>query len=389
MDAGNAENVKSIEALKDVIDEQNHKLSFLTKVLEQKDDVIHLLIKEKDILENEKKKVTTELNAAIKEKENIVIRFAIAEKNILDLKETLESTEKRRRKGERDCDFLNNELKLAQDEKSRIDAALALKSQEYRNSSRCIEKLKNEISSLETKFKWNTVKLKKEMNSTQTNQAAIGNENAIKNERTIALEEALEKTTRELQEITLLLENNSKKEQNLQDENDYFQQNILELQNVLDVNALKLAELDAIKSQLISQQKTNSEHKKRLKEMANIIKDQAASIVEYNDKELKLLKLNAELSTLNAKFINKMSLHKSKVLALMLDNKHINDAQVEYQCNILKLKKNLEVEKKARFDERLLMARHLAEKSKENSVLQNKLEQAYVEAPAKKKKNYY
>ncbi|XP_055551669.1 myosin-10 isoform X2 [Wyeomyia smithii] len=374
--------------------EHNNKLLLFTKILKQKDDLIQLLVKEKDILENEKKKVQAEFSAAIRDKENIVIRFATVEKNVLDLKETLESTEKQKKKIQKEYELLNEKFILAKDEKLRADAALNTKVQEHKNNIQYIERLRNEISSLETKYKWNTVKLRQEMNSKQVNQVTMENDSAVKNDRIIALEKNLEETTRAFKEVSLLLENNIKKVNDLHQENRYLQQNILELQEQLDAKMLNITELqvknnefETVKTQYTLEKRTNIENTQHFKELEGKILSQAAIIIKCSDKETKLLKLNAELSTLNAKFLNELSLHKSKTLALMLDNDSAKANQLEYECSIRKLKKDLELEQKHRYGERLLMAKHLAAKSKKIYILQNKLDQLHAEAVVHKKKN--
>ncbi|XP_055551678.1 uncharacterized protein LOC129734010 isoform X6 [Wyeomyia smithii] len=334
--------------------EHNNKLLLFTKILKQKDDLIQLLVKEKDILENEKKKVQAEFSAAIRDKENIVIRFATVEKNVLDLKETLESTEKQKKKIQKEYELLNEKFILAKDEKLRADAAL----------------------------------------NTKVNQVTMENDSAVKNDRIIALEKNLEETTRAFKEVSLLLENNIKKVNDLHQENRYLQQNILELQEQLDAKMLNITELqvknnefETVKTQYTLEKRTNIENTQHFKELEGKILSQAAIIIKCSDKETKLLKLNAELSTLNAKFLNELSLHKSKTLALMLDNDSAKANQLEYECSIRKLKKDLELEQKHRYGERLLMAKHLAAKSKKIYILQNKLDQLHAEAVVHKKKN--
>ncbi|XP_065078278.1 coiled-coil domain-containing protein 186 [Ochlerotatus camptorhynchus] len=361
--------------------ENINKITYLSKTLEQKDDLIKLLLREKSILQCEKDLLQKEQLSAVRDKESIVMRFAIVEKNVIDLKSQLEQAEKREKKILKECDTLNNRVKAAKDEKMRINAALDVKCQEHIHCLRDIETLKTEISSLETKCRWNTVKLRKE----------------------IECKHALEK---ELQELQKNLENNQKPETDecsshkvaelkqacMCAENNKLHQENLNLQNLLDNNVMKVAELqakmndlEALRAQLSISKDANCNLTEHIQYVQKQLTELTDDINKFQKREYELLALNQELGSLNAKLQNDILLHVSKSQAASLENNEANKTQ--YECQINKLQEELDSERKDRFEERLVMAKHFAEKSKECDNLQQKLNQALEDMTVIKRKH--
>lgn len=91
------------------------------------------------------------------------MRFAILEKNVLDVKLSKENCEKKIKDLNREIELLNGKVKGAATEKTRICNMLDGKCHELKNSQKEVDRLKAEIGNLETKFKWNNLKLKQEI----------------------------------------------------------------------------------------------------------------------------------------------------------------------------------------------------------------------------------
>uniref|UniRef100_A0A8D8HJM6 (northern house mosquito) hypothetical protein n=1 Tax=Culex pipiens TaxID=7175 RepID=A0A8D8HJM6_CULPI len=109
------------------INEISNKYTFLVKTSEQKDDLIKLLIKEKNILDGEKILLQKEHQSAVKDKEIIVMRFAIVEKNLLDAKNHIEQLEKKEKKILKETEALNSRIKILKDEKQNVNTLLEIK----------------------------------------------------------------------------------------------------------------------------------------------------------------------------------------------------------------------------------------------------------------------
>ncbi|EAT40197.1 AAEL008071-PA [Aedes aegypti] len=410
------------------ITEETNKIAFLCKTVEQKDDLIKLLLKEKSILEGEKSLLQKEQQSAIKDKESIVMRFAIVEKNLLDVKTQLEQADKREKRIQKELDTLNEKIKIAKDEKGRIASALDSKSQEHRNCLKDIEKLRTEISSLETRCKWSTVKLRQEIEAKhvlekelhdlknteictksdngestlkkiselKANQITLKHVNVEQADKISALEQQLENTFKERTTLQSLLEITNDKRTKLSVDFEKLQQENLDLQHQLDTNVLKIAELQAklndlgtVRAQLSIVNEINNNLTEHMKNIERQLADQTADVSKFNQRESELLALNEELSSLNATLQNEISLQKSKSIAMSIENNSSKENQSHYEVNIVKLQEQLEYEKKCRYEERLVMAKHLAEKTKDCEVLQQKLDQISGDLDAVKKKNLF
>lgn len=410
------------------ITEETNKIAFLCKTVEQKDDQIKLLLKEKSILEGEKSLLQKEQQSAIKDKESIVMRFAIVEKNLLDVKTQLEQADKREKRIQKELDTLNEKIKIAKDEKGRIASALDSKSQEHRNCLKDIEKLRTEISSLETRCKWSTVKLRQEIEAKhvlekelhdlknteictksdngestlekiselKANQITLKHVNVEQADKISALEQQLENTFKERTTLQSLLEITNDKRTKLSVDFEKLQQENLDLQHQLDTNVLKIAELQAklndlgtVRAQLSIVNEINNNLTEHMKNIERQLADQTADVSKFNQRESELLALNEELSSLNATLQNEISLQKSKSIAMSIENNSSKENQSHYEVNIVKLQEQLEYEKKCRYEERLVMAKHLAEKTKDCEVLQQKLDQISGDLDAVKKKNLF
>lgn len=148
--------------LKRLLEEAQNKCSELLDVVTKKDETIAVLQTTKILLEKEKSSLKRELDISTKEKENAVIRYATVEKNVLDAKTAKEQAEKRIKDATKEVEAANTRMKFAVSEKNRVCGLFDTKCQELRLSQREIERLKGDVTSLETKLKWNTAKLKTE-----------------------------------------------------------------------------------------------------------------------------------------------------------------------------------------------------------------------------------
>ncbi|XP_055632704.1 coiled-coil domain-containing protein 186 isoform X2 [Toxorhynchites rutilus septentrionalis] len=367
--------------------EQQQKIAFLSKVAQQKDDLINLLIKEKNILESEKLLLQREQQTAIKEKEIVVMRFAVVEKNLLDANQQLELSEKRERKTAKECDILHDKIKTMKEDYIRLNTSLSIKAlekeiQELKNRSLPNQKHETEDCSTEKldELKANLIMLK-HVNSEQT-------------ERITVLEQQLKSVSKELQSTKSLLTISEQERTKLHAADKESQHTIADLQNFVDANVLKVAELqtkinelEATRAQLSIANDANRNNVAQIEALNAKLLDQSADIVKQQQKEYELLTLNQELSSLNASLQNDILLFKSKSLAMSLENESIKKGQSVYELNYTKLKNELNAEKQNRTEERLKMAKSLAEKSKECEIILKKYDQVVGDSDALKKKN--
>lgn len=111
--------------------------------------------------------------AAVKEKETMVIKYAISEKSVLELKSARDNAEKKLKEANRENEILQTKVSGAFSEKTRICQLLDKKCYQLKSSQQEIEKLKGDLGTLETKMKWLQNNLRSEMELRQENDKKL------------------------------------------------------------------------------------------------------------------------------------------------------------------------------------------------------------------------
>lgn len=106
--------------LKKLLEESETKCTQLQKVLLQKDEFIVSQEKGKHLLDKEKKMLKREMELAVKEKENAVMRYVTVEKSVLDMKTLKETFEKKFKDAHKEMELTNGKIKMMGAEKTRI-----------------------------------------------------------------------------------------------------------------------------------------------------------------------------------------------------------------------------------------------------------------------------
>ncbi|CAH1117197.1 unnamed protein product [Phaedon cochleariae] len=173
---------------KDVESESNEKLTdvlaFHQKVINEKIQTIKCL--EEKLMKSERlakdyqlklDQALKEKDAAVKQKEMIVVSFAVAEKNVLKEKYQKDQAEKKYKEAHRENEFLQHKVQTMISEKGRICQMLDNKCHEYKNVHQELEHMKADLSSLETKLKWSQNSLKSEIENHKETQTKLESAN--------------------------------------------------------------------------------------------------------------------------------------------------------------------------------------------------------------------
>lgn len=102
-------------------------------------------------------------DTAIKEKEAMVMRYAVGEKNVLKEKQQREVAEKKYKETVRDNEIFQHKVQTMVSEKARICQMLDNKCYEHKTVQQELERTKTDLSALETKLKWSQNSLKTEI----------------------------------------------------------------------------------------------------------------------------------------------------------------------------------------------------------------------------------
>lgn len=108
-------------------------------------------------------KAIKDRDSANKEKETMVIRYAVGEKNILKEKQMKEAVEKKFKDLQREYEILQHRIQTMVSEKARICQMLDNKCYEHKTVQQELERTKSDLTGLETKLKWSQNSLKNEI----------------------------------------------------------------------------------------------------------------------------------------------------------------------------------------------------------------------------------
>ncbi|XP_074041943.1 coiled-coil domain-containing protein 186 isoform X2 [Leptinotarsa decemlineata] len=158
-----------------------------TKQLEEKQTKMEELIKD---LHLKLEQITKQKNSAVKEKEMMVVRFAVAEKNVLKEKSQKEAAEKKCKEATRENELLQHKIQTMVSEKARICQLLDDKCYEHKTTQQELECVKGDLISLETKLKWAHTSLKTEMENRKDAENKLLSLNAKLQEMTSAVEQS-------------------------------------------------------------------------------------------------------------------------------------------------------------------------------------------------------
>ncbi|XP_055376887.1 coiled-coil domain-containing protein 186 [Condylostylus longicornis] len=425
------ENVDSIislnyqEELSQATEKINNYEKFLEQLklaLNQKDNIIALYDREKSILEKEKNALKKQADLAIKEKETIVLRFASNEKALIDAKKETEHSEKQLSEAKKEIKNITGKYQILNEEKSRIQYMLEEKCLDIRKHQKEIEKLKTDVSNLETKLKWNTLKLNQETDAKIALEKKLEEEKfgpraeeknteqkRIENEASMILLkhdvdvkdkqlDSFKKENKSLSEKILSLQENLSKEilekNSLFTELEKLKEEHTSVQNALSKEMLNSAKLRGQLEELNVLQARNTINEEKISnlndtvsELEEKLKDCSHEIQHLRDKEKEFLGVNKEMSEKIANLQNHILLQNSKVLAAETQYEIIKKEKKDFDTKYDILQTSLNKEIEQRNEERLLLSKHLSEKTKLYENVKIKLEDALGDLDATKKKH--
>ncbi|KAK3868015.1 hypothetical protein Pcinc_026561 [Petrolisthes cinctipes] len=118
-------------------------------------------------------RITQQYQAANKDKESMVIKYATSEREVILAKKQKEGVEKKLREFEKEREQLQAKNKMLISERARICQTLDTKVQKVNWYQREVERLKEEVNGREVKIKWAQTKLKTEMDAHQDCQGKL------------------------------------------------------------------------------------------------------------------------------------------------------------------------------------------------------------------------
>lgn len=410
------------ERLKRALVDLKSQHSNLQNVLLQTENLVDLQKKELELCESEKESLKRDYETSKKEKEQAVVRYAMLEKNIIDANGVKDLSTRKLKDAQRELEILTN----------RVKSISADRDKSYKEVRQCIrenETLKYDLQTCETKFKWNQVKLKQELNAKaeldkrlnemtqQFTQLFDQRQNQIDSERKVEREQGaqlimlkhlidekertmciLQKSICDLRtEFTELRE----KYELLVDEFETQKNLNAELTANSESNEKALQEqlqlVDELKFQLNeSQNQCTFQDEQTVNLAATISKlkyieesflEQSAEMTMLRSKEDEQLRLLKELTEKCVSVENKLILANSKASGLQLDNERLNKENKMRQKLTQELEEELEKTKAKHNDEIKLFNRILTDEKSRSETLQSQLENVTGDLEATKNKH--
>lgn len=345
-------------------------------ILTQKENVINLQRRELEVVEKEKLALKRELDASRKEKENAVVRYAMVEKNIIDLKNSNDLMNRRVRESQKEVEALTARLKFVNNEKDRAG-------KELKKSYNECEALKNELINVDSKFKSNQAKMKQDSVAKAaleirvnelTQQLAQISENRqqcldiVRNEeketeaQVILLKHSCDEKEKEknslmakVVQLATDLDDVRQKYSRISIDHEKLLAdnaiNVEKLQGYELLNAEQTRELELLTVKLAEaeiwledQQKVIENNQNVLSEMAEIkenFQEQMIEIGKVRSKEESLLTFIKDLTEKSVDLENKLLLSNSKAAALVLENEKIKRIYDDHRQILIELEEEI------------------------------------------------
>lgn len=418
LDETNDERQSLNESLENI---KKQTLQFET-ILTQKENVINLQRRELEVVEKEKLALKRDLDASRKEKESAVVRYAMVEKNIIDLKNSNDLTNRRVRELQKEVEALTARLKFVTNERDRAG-------KELKKSYNECEGLKNELINVESKFKLNQTKMKQESLAKAaleirvnelTQQLAQISENRqqcldiVKSEereteaQVILLKHSCEEKEKEknslITKVAQLTTDLDDVRQRLGrvtvDHEKLLTDNVINVEKLqayellsaeqtreIELLTVKLAEAEIW---LEDQQKVIENNQNVLSEMSEIkenFQEQMIEIDKVRLKEESLLTFIKDLTEKSVDLENRLLLSNSKASALVLENEKIKKIYDDHTQILIELEEEIVNCRQKHKDELDGMNELMYAQKQENESLREKLDYVLGDLEATKRKH--
>ncbi|XP_025155073.1 coiled-coil domain-containing protein 186 isoform X2 [Harpegnathos saltator] len=390
------------------------------------------------------KKECTTIN---KEKENMVMKYVISEKQLIDSQRTKNSAECKVKELLKDQEVLQCKLRQTQGERVRICDILEVRRREIVDHQKEIEKLKEDAKMKEIQLKWAQNKLKTEMDSQKDTQQkldrALMKINDMKEEceqirretqesfrkfqqseenKAVTLDQQLkehqarlilerhvteDKETLRLQlqkELEILksrqqdlIEENKKLNLKVQESEKIrlgYENNLSDLKNVAkqrqeQINGLldKVAHLETLKFQLQHKEEYITSAEVEIQQLRSANEELQSDMQACRQKEADMLDFTQKLTDKNVRLQSEFIIIQRKADYLESEHGPLRDCINELNNKVKVLERDLMEEQKKRKEECEILAKHVAEQTQLAQNIAQKLEDSQGENAVLKRKH--
>uniref|UniRef100_A0A182PV90 Uncharacterized protein n=1 Tax=Anopheles epiroticus TaxID=199890 RepID=A0A182PV90_9DIPT len=365
------------------------------------------------------------LDGYVKDNENLVIKYAFVEKKVLDLKAVVTERDAQIRRYEQEAAALQKQIGALKADKAKLQKNIESKFQNIERLGKELEGSRRYASEIEMRYRHGSCRLRRETEERtkleaevltmreQLLQHVIAEETHQASEQVAEMERkvmelqareimlkhandeqsgriaALQRTNAELRDTVERQERRHTSTQQtlkeLETEREHLRQQMGELQESYNRQAAVIADLQ---SKVEAASRIVSEQRAELDQLTGTLDEQRKEHEEVKARELELLALNKDLSEVNCLLRQEIATQESKTIAITLEyGKFVTMCQ-EYDAQIVSLANSLALERQHRTEERLLMAKHIADRTRRLEQAEGCLQQTLNELEASRKKYF-
>lgn len=354
------------------------QLDQLQGLLDQRESVVALQTREMAVLEQEKCAARKEMEQSRREKETAVVKYAMAEKSLIDLRHGNEQLTKKVKDNAKEAEALSARLKFVTNERDRANKDL-------RKSATECEAQKQEIFNLETKLKWSHVKIKQETTVRTTLESRVCelnsdlaslrgsqllNQNQIRSgekeieAQLIMLKHTVESKEKEnavlqssLSQITTDFEELARKHSALSEEMgqirsknstqsatiEDYEKTHEELSNLLANYSQELASSQSTANELQIQLEDSLTELNEMKDLRANYEEQSQDLQRIQTKDAELMLFTKELTEKSVDVENRLLLATGKAEAIQLENVKIRELFEEHRKVVINLENEIKI----------------------------------------------
>uniref|UniRef100_A0A182W5L7 Uncharacterized protein n=1 Tax=Anopheles minimus TaxID=112268 RepID=A0A182W5L7_9DIPT len=375
------------------------------------------------------------LDGYVKDNENLVIKYAFVEKKVLDLKALVEEKESKLKRHDQEVGGLQKQIAGLKADKAKLQKNIESKLRDVERLGKELEGSRHYASQIEMRYKYSSCRLRREAEDRmrleadvlnlrqQLLQHVIAEETHQASEQVAEMERkvmelqareimlkhasdeqaariiALQRTNAELQDaserqekkynlsLEALKETDAERE-HLRQQMEQLKQSLNHQESVIEDLQSKVTAANAAAQESTRIERIVNDQRTELDQLNTSLDDHRKDLEELQVRELELLALNKDLSEVNCLLQQEIATQESKTIAITLEyGKFVTMCQ-EYDAQIISLANSLAVERQHRTEERLLMAKHIADRTRKHEQAERCLQQTLNELEANRKKYF-
>ncbi|XP_053678930.1 uncharacterized protein LOC128729289 [Anopheles nili] len=387
------------------------------------------------ILEQANETLQKKLDGYVRDNENLVIKYAFVEKKVLDLKAVVEEKESKIKKLDHEASGLQRQIGTLKAEKAKLQKNIESKHRDVIRLGKDLEGSRQYAGQVEIRHSNVTCRLRQEMTNRTHLETEVANlrqqllQHVIAEETHQASEQVaeMERKVMELQAREIMLKHandeqttrigalqraNAEQRDAADRQEKKYQTAIQALKDGEVTNGQLSQQINQLREdfqrqvdrirELEQQVETAAQAAQESVRMERLVADQqveleqiGATLDEHRKeleglkaRELELLALNKDLSGVNCLLQQEIASQEAKTIAITLEYGKFVTVCQEYDTQIASLAGSLAVERQNRAEERLLMAKHIADRTRKLEQAEGSLQQTLNELEANRKKYF-